>query len=107
MERDQARLPERTRHLYEQTLFGRSLPTPLLFRTGSVGDLLGDQRGVAAGTVVDNEVHPDLVFYSLKNLFDETNLRHSRHFRHFLLTDTFLFRKVDPFGGAQRRLLKG
>ena len=26
---------------------------------------------------------------------------------HFLLTDTFLFRKVDPFGGAQHRLLKG
>ena len=30
-----------------------------------LGDLLGDQEGVAAGAVVDNEVHLDLVFYSL------------------------------------------
>ena len=30
-----------------------------------VSDLLGDQGGVAAGAVVDDEVHLDLVFYSL------------------------------------------
>lgn len=83
MESDQARLPERTRHLYEQTLFPQSLQPPLLFRAESVDDLLGDQGGVAAGMVVDNAFHPDLVFYSLKNLFDENNLRHSRHFSAF------------------------
>ena len=37
----------------------------LLLRMEPVGDLLGDQGGVAAGAVVDNEVHLDLVFYSL------------------------------------------
>jgi hypothetical protein len=29
------------------------------------GDVLGDQRGVAACTIVDDEVHLDLIFYSL------------------------------------------
>jgi hypothetical protein len=85
MESDQARLPERIRHLYEQTLFAQSLPTPLLFRAESVGDLLGDERGVAALGLFDLSLYKG----------------------HFLLTDTFLFRKVDPFGGAQQRLLKG
>jgi len=32
---------------------------------GSVNDLLGDQGGFAAKAVVDNEIHLDLVFYSL------------------------------------------
>jgi hypothetical protein len=31
----------------------------------TVSDLLGDQGGVASGAVVDNEVHLDLVVYSL------------------------------------------
>ena len=35
-----------------------------------VGDLLGDQGGVAAGAVVDNEVHLDLLFYSLVHDFN-------------------------------------
>ncbi len=30
-----------------------------------VGDLLGDQGGVATGAVVDDEIHLYLVFYSL------------------------------------------
>ena len=37
----------------------------LLLRMEPLSDLLGDQGGVAAGAVVDNEVHLDLVFYSL------------------------------------------
>ena len=37
----------------------------LLLRMDSVGDFLDNQGGVAAGPVVDNEVHLDLVFYSL------------------------------------------
>jgi len=43
-----------------------NLDQPLLFlRFQLVGHLLGDQGGVAPGAVVDNEVHLDLVFYSL------------------------------------------
>ncbi len=37
----------------------------LLPRMEPVGDLLVNQGGVAAGAVVDNEVHLDFVFYSL------------------------------------------
>jgi hypothetical protein len=37
----------------------------LLPRMEPVGDLLGNQGGVAVGAVVDNEVHLDLVFYRL------------------------------------------
>ena len=37
----------------------------LLLRMEPISDLLGDQGGVSAGAVVDNEVHLDLVLYSL------------------------------------------
>jgi hypothetical protein len=39
--------------------------TPLLFRPQPIGDLLGDEGGVVAGAVVDNEVPLSFVFYSL------------------------------------------
>ena len=46
-----------------------------------VGDLLGDQGGVAAGPVVDNEVHLDLVFYSLvhdlNGILDHLRVQHT------------------------------
>ncbi len=37
----------------------------LFFRMEPVTDLLGNQGGVAPGSVVDNEVHLDLVVYGL------------------------------------------
>ena len=37
----------------------------LLLRMEPVGDLLGDQGGVAAGAVVDDEIYLDLVLYGL------------------------------------------
>ena len=36
-----------------------------------VGDLLGDQGGVAADAVVDNQVHLDLAFYRLVHDLNE------------------------------------
>ena len=53
----------------------------LLLRMEPVGDLLGDQGGVAAGAVVDNEVHLDLVFYGLvhdlNGILDHLRIQHA------------------------------
>ena len=50
-----------------------------------VGDLLGDQGGVAAGAVVDDEVHLDLVLYGFVydfcRVLDHLRIQHARgHF---------------------------
>jgi hypothetical protein len=37
----------------------------LLLRLATIGDLFGDQGGVAAGSVVDDEINLDLVPYGL------------------------------------------
>jgi len=56
-----------------------------------VGDLLGDQGGVAAGAVVDNEVHPDLVFYGLVHdlygILDHLRIQHAAD--HFVKREGF------------------
>jgi hypothetical protein len=45
------------------------------------GDLLGDQAGVAAGAVVYNEVHLDLILYGLihnqNGIFDHFRVQHA------------------------------
>ena len=53
----------------------------LLLRIDPICDLLCDQGGVAAGAVVDDEVHLDLVFYSLGHdlnaILDHLRVQHA------------------------------
>ena len=54
-----------------------------------VSDLLGDQGGVAASAVVDNQVHLDLVFYSLvhdlNGILDHLRIQHAGN--HFVVVE--------------------
>ncbi len=56
-----------------------------------VGDLLGNQRGVAAGAVVDSEIHLDLVFYGLIHdsggILDHFRIQHA--IDHFVKREGF------------------
>ena len=56
-----------------------------------VGDLLGDQGGVAAGAVVDDEVDLDLVrnglIYDFCRVFDNLRIQHARD--HFVKREGF------------------
>jgi len=56
-----------------------------------VSDLLGDQGGVAVGPVIDNEVHRDLVFYSLvhdfNGILDHLRIQHA--IDHFVKREGF------------------
>ena len=50
-----------------------------------IGDLLGDQGGVAAGAVVDDEIDLDLVLnglvYNFSRVLDHLRIQHARdHF---------------------------
>ena len=57
----------------------------------AVGDLLRDLGGVAASTVVDYEVHLDLVFYSLvhdrNGILDHFRIQHAAD--HFVKREGF------------------
>ena len=51
----------------------------------AISDLLGDQGGVSAGAVVDDQVDLDLVLYGLvydfRRIFDHLRIQHARdHF---------------------------
>ena len=63
-----------------------SIQPLLFFRVEPVGDLLGDQEGVAAGAVVDDETNLDLVLYAFVHDFlrvlDPFRIQHPRE--HFL-----------------------
>jgi hypothetical protein len=57
-----------------------------------IGDLLGDQRGVAAGSVVDDEIDLDLVFlslvYDLCRVLGHLRIQHSRD--HFVGSENYI-----------------
>ena len=61
----------------------------LLLRMKSVSDLLGDQGGVAAGAVVNDEVHLDFVFCSLvhdlNGILDHLRIQHAGN--HFVVVE--------------------
>ena len=56
-----------------------------------VGDLLDDQGSVAAGAVVDDEIHLDLAFYSLvhdlNSILNHLRIQHARG--HFVKREGF------------------
>ncbi len=63
----------------------------LLLRMDSVIDLLGDQGGVAAGAVVDNQVNLDLVLHGLvhdfSGILDHLRVQHAAD--HFVKREGF------------------